>query len=198
MRFLPVFVAALLLAGCSDPENPANGSETDANPDPLDTGAAPNGSNVPSVPVTFMVPIEQEGTLGSAAVVCEFTHTGRCVGNELTEDTTDVLYEHPGATLTGASLTLTWSPTSPATDTLAIGLMRMGTNSTFLDGVEGTSPLTLELSDVGLLLDEGNLVHIFVYNARGNLIEDPVMIYASLDQPVRLEGSLTLQAPAGE
>lgn len=190
MRFLAAAVAVLLLAGCSDPTEP--GAATD--PD-LTSGldAEPSPDAAAPEPVLSRVAVELDGDLGTWFYACETQTTGTCQRQQATAADAHLLLEQPGATLVAAELKLTWSADSPATDTLGLGLMRMGDNSTLVQNVEGTSPLSINVTGLDLLLDEENLVHVYVYNVRGFVHNPPVVGYASVDQGFSLRGGLTMR-----
>lgn len=190
MRFLALAVAALLLAGCSDSSEPESDTDADLTSG-LDAEPAPEAAE----PARSRVAVELDGNLGTWFYACEYQTTGVCQGQQTMAGETDLYLEQPGATLVGAKLTLTWSATSPATDTLGLGLMRMGDNTTLVQNVEGTSPLTINVTDLDLLLDEDNLVHVYVYNVRGFVHNPPVVGYATVDQEFSLDGALTMRSP---
>ncbi len=215
MRITPLIillVAITTLAGCTDDGGPgvfapeddttdlksqdSGGStspNTGTNSSPR-TSTSPNatdGDTTEAGPTFAEVDIRLEGNLGTRAIVCEDGTLNSCSGVNAIAGNRDLLLEQPGATLVGAEITLEWTASSPVTQQLGIGLMRMGTNSTFVENQEGTSPLTISLQDLDLVMDEDNLVHIYVYNPTLLLHQDPLIGYISVDEQFTVSGTLT-------
>lgn len=208
-----LLLATLLLSGCSGGDSGGGGGADDATPDAgaenaeapgvcVDAEVQPTGEEpvdgecAPPAPTLHVVEVSFDGNLGTSAVLCEGT-SGQCVPPaEVVEGETDYLYEHPGATLVAVNLTLSWTAASAATDTLGLGAMRMGSNSTLLENVEGTSPLEIQAEALDLLMDEENGFHAYVYNVKGLVHQDPAFGYVSADNAFHVEGTLTFSIPS--
>lgn len=196
---IPILVSGFLLvalSGCSDAgAEGTDAADAEAAPDAGGARGAVDAGDVaaPAEPVLEDVAVLFDGNLGTWFYACEYETTGVCQGMDVVADSTDHYHEQPGATLVGAALRLEWTATTPATDTLGLGLMRMGDNSTLVENVEGTSPLTLEADGLDLALEDGDRLHLYVYNVRGFAHEPPVVGYATADQAFTVEGTLTMR-----
>jgi hypothetical protein len=183
---------SLLVSGCS---GGGGGGGAESNPDDApDTG---QNETMPPPSVVHDIPVDFDGNLGTSLLLCDSV-TGACnVDQSVADDETDYTYEHPGATLVGFNLTITWDSTADPTARLAVGIMRMGSNSTNIEDGEGTSPIEMSRDDLAIMLEGDNLVHIYVYNPEGQVHQDPVYGYASaIDDDFHIEGTLTFEMPS--
>lgn len=161
MRLLALLVL-LLLAGCADPpaaDVPEASTATQA-------PAATMDNATPAAPLPLSVPVNLDGNLGSFVHYCVFP-AGQCDTQEAIPGNADVYFEHAAANFTGLDLNLTWTASSPATQTLALGFMVMADCpgcSTSYEEVTGTSPLHASLSGEKVPLNATARVHIYVYN----------------------------------
>lgn len=188
-----------LLSGCADePADPSAGTDSTGDGQDGDTvGGA--GNTEPKAPQyeEKVVPVSFEGTLGNQAAGCSYD-AQTCFDSEdhnPSGRSSDYYHEEPGATWVAADLTMTWDSPSPATDSLVLGVMRMGDNSTSVANQEGTSPNTVQDDDMDLMLDENNLIHIYVYNGDGFHSAEQGYAYLSPNQAFKIEGTLTLMVP---
>lgn len=196
MHRFAALIVLILLAGCSDP--PSN--EAPEAPTSTQGSTGTNDNATAQDPVLLSVPVAFDGNLGSSAHSCVFP-AGQCVTQVVVAPDANVFVEHPGANFTGLDLNLTWTATSPATQTLALRFMVMADCegcSTLYEEVTGTSPLRATLSGENVPLNATTRVHLFVYNPAGLQVVPGGAGYTftSVDESFRLEGDVRLLVPA--
>ncbi|MHB1260998.1 MAG: hypothetical protein ACYC2H_04700 [Thermoplasmatota archaeon] len=194
MRLGAALTLLILLAGCSDAPEESTGSIPES---ATTTSSAPV---VVAQPVVDTILISFDGNLGTSVHGCVFP-AGVCDTREVVADETDVIIERPGANLTAVSFDITWEATSPATQTLDVGVMVMascdGCNDTEFVSLKGPSPLHVEASGLSLALTQDAVLHIYVYNSQGLVHNPAVPAYAlaSVDQAFHIEGTATFLVP---
>ena len=94
-------------------------------------------------------------------------------------------------------LTLTWTPSSPLTEELVLGVFAYRScgdgcyeGTEFFQHVSGPSPLVLAVD--APLLPEGEALLLYVHQPR--LTPDPVYAFARAEQPFHVEGLLQVKA----
>ena len=196
MRAAFLVTCLVLLAGCSDPASPEQGTPAADLPS---TSAAPV---TPAPPTLEAIPFSFDGNLGTFAHGCVFP-VGQCTDpyGTVLEGNTDLFVDRPGANLTGLSFEVTWQARSPATQELWVGAMVMtsceGCNDTEFPDIHGVSPLRLDVQGVSVPLMAEARVHIYVYNPNGFVYDPAVPAYggASVDEPFHIEGTATVLVP---
>lgn len=207
-----VIAVALLFAGCIGQEEPIEESAADApapsSPSPTrpasPTATSPAAEETKDTPgedeaeeeppVTVTVSYATEGQVGASWCAPMGPNACMRVGPSLGEDHSWLKMEQAG-TLTHATLTLAWEATSPTTEQLRFTLLRAKScgegcteGEAVGDPVVGASPLILDL-DVPAPA-EGEWFDLTVRPVR--MTPDPVYMWANLDQPFQVEGTLTL------
>lgn len=207
-----VIAAALVFAGCigeDDPvaetavdESPAAASPaggkpaaSPAAPTPAETKDAPGVDEAEEEPTLVTVPFSVEGNI--AASWCAPAGPNSCMGLGPTvgDDSSWNKVEAPGV-LRHATLTLTWDASSPTTEQLRFALVRVKScgdgcteGDTVGDSVSGPSPLALDLALPELA--EGEWFEVLARQAR--ITPDPVYMWANLEQPFTIDGTLVAE-----
>lgn len=162
--------------------------------DPL----APTGQTPGEAGDLETVPIDWEGNLGTWG--CAPMGPNTCGGTSLGDQDSWHPIE-PDGQGRSIELTLTWDATSPLTEELDLSVAPYTSCG---DGcyatsqphatVTGTSPVELEVHDIGL--DGEQLGYVIYVDGTLWLHEDPLLFAASHHQPFHVEGTLTTVAPA--
>lgn len=167
----PILVLILLLVptlgGCLD----GSTSET------LDAASQPEAAAVVST-----VPVELNGHIAAAAVVCPVV---TCVGIHPLASERYFDQKSEGG-LVGYDLTLEWTASSPTSERLRLGLAVGEGASRKFEFVEGTSPLTL--SGDKFTVGAGKTFEVWVW--LGN--HAPVEVYATPGQDFTIAGTFSL------
>lgn len=191
-------VAALLLAGCAHPaatgdgtaQTPTSSAPTEESRDAR-VATSPASASASAASANQSLAIDWDGDL--ATFVCAPTGTGSCSGAGLPpmHGGSDWTQEAAPAAWTG-TLTLTWTPATPATQQLRLSLQSYdscGAHCTQSVGkgisVAGPSPLTLEVSGL-----EGRGAGLWASVGATNLAPAPLVATAAADQPFHLSGTL--------
>lgn len=138
-----------------------------------------------------------EGQLGVEATACSLVAcagTFTCVGPPLCgtpvrDPRVDRSFEveHTGP-VEEANLTLTWDAVSPVTEQLRFGIAWDCEDDCSYEYVEGTSPLSLELSRLDI---EGDL-YAWVWTPDQSTEDDPIVVHTTHDQPFEIEGAVAV------
>lgn len=206
MRVLMLCAVALfLLAGCSSSpaEVPApTGQAREAKQLCVDKEFRPvecaPANATKRVPTTTVLNLTEDGMLVTTAGTCVFV-VPTCQFQSTGGDKSAFSQAGIG-NITGISITIEWTATTPATDTLAlsVGLWPCETctsgNYTDLGATKGMSPLTLTLGSVATPLDATNRIHLFVYNSKGTVYDPnvPGYAYATSDQAFKVKALTTV------
>lgn len=192
---LPLLLGLALVAGCLSNGDPVETASTDGAAAPPASG---NG-NATSIAVPALEPLAQtlaisyEGKTGSGA--CIPTGPTSCTSAPVGTDSENTFYEpeYPGSP-TSASLTITWSATTPLTAKLGAGFFAIkscGENciegSVVGEYVTGPSPLTLAAPTIALGENETLAIHV---GYTDDIPTGPVPIFWSLEQAFLVEGEL--------
>lgn len=118
------------------------------------------------------------GTFTCVAAVCQ-----QPVSDPRTERSFPVDHEAP---VQEVNATLTWDPVSPVTEELRFGLAWSCEDGCTFEYVEGASPLTIEMADLGITSD----LSIFVWTPDQGPDNDPTTLHATHDQPFTIEGQV--------
>lgn len=187
----------MLLAGCADdaPEDPAaSGSLAGAEGDEDRQGRAPAGAMAgPRLPD----PIDVDWDGGIPAAVCAPSGVNSCMGASvpMSGGTDDSLFIDVAPAAWTGTLTLTWTASSPATESLQLGLTfykKCGSScwesvGTSVAYVSGTSPLVLDVTGASA---PGSAEGLWLSVRETRLTPDPVYAVASAGQAFHVEGRL--------
>ncbi|MEA3142991.1 MAG: hypothetical protein QOG31_315 [Thermoplasmata archaeon] len=193
----PLLAILLLLAGCASP--PA--APTTAPLTATGTGTSANPSvcaNCTRTPVAATLAIDWSGKLGEQAIACAPQPLGcHTFSQDAASSHTDSL---AAGNLTAVRLEMAWTATTPATQTLTLGVMVMGCPTCpapFANEVSGASPIVVDLKDLHVALNGTQVLHLYVYNPAGNVEQDPGYAYATGDQAFTVKGGATLLQDRG-
>lgn len=174
MRLLALGLA-VLLAGCSGAvPQPTSSSSASHAPDVspashlcVDATYRPtNGTCAHEIrPTSYArLALNWTGNMGTEAHVCD-AGVGCQPDAPLTPSDSQRIVAAAGWNLTGASITVTWTATTPATTWLGIAIMTMRCAACNMteQGTRGTSPLVLHLTDLNARVGDGGVVHVYLY-----------------------------------
>jgi hypothetical protein len=196
---------ALLLAGCTSPAaTPAGtGTSTAASTTTggirvtcVDQDIRPvaNGTCAQR-PAPTRIALDWDGKLGTVVNPC-LPHPVECVPTEM-DSSSEHSEKLPAGNLTSAHVELSWTSTTPATQTLTLGVMVMGCpgcGAPFSKEVSGASPLVVDASDLQVPVNASQVLHVYVYNPALAQGADPVFLYATPDQAFTVKGSAIVMA----
>jgi hypothetical protein len=195
MRFGWSLALVMMLAGCAGdtPEAPAT-DEAAVDLEAERVARAPAGDAAGAL---LPDPIDVDWVGGIPVEACAPSGPNSCMGASvpMTGTTDDSLFLAAAPAAWSGTLTLTWSATSPATETLQLGLTfykkcggscweSLGTDGAY---VSGTSPLVLE---VGGAAAPASAEGLWISVRQVRLTPDPVYAVASLGQEFHAEGRL--------
>lgn len=197
MRGLVPVSLLLMVAfsGCvEEPSSLAGDDDVDTDeeaPLPLHRWADPH----PSGPINTTTALHWNGTLGTFAYGCEQQTVGRCEGIDVTPHDYGIQIDAEGLWLDSFEITLSWDAATQLTERLTLNVMVMGLcegcNSTHFGGMEGESPVTMSLRDLVVPTPEQHVVHVYATNPALRVPQAPMALFASVDQPIRVDGTLT-------
>lgn len=191
MRTLVICTLLLLapLSGCLGEDATVDAASADADPPlapPVDAAASVDAAKA-AAPGTLeeraiVVPIDLQGEIALSAAFCPLV---ACISaNPLPserffqQDAKDGLVRY--------DLTLTWEASSPASETLRLGLAKGEGESRKLDYVEGTSPLVLSGDSFSV---DGGKFDIWVWLGSAT---PGAETYATVGQPFTVSGTITI------
>lgn len=180
-------------ATCDGASASANGASSSA------TSTGKNGSSSASASstgaTTTLVPFNAEGNTYNGIYACAVI---LCQGTDLPTSGTGPSWFEPElhGTLLAAELTLTWTPTTPLTDELLLGIAyETEEGVTDFAYATGTSPLTLSETTLNIPADKVLGVYVNPYKCLGAAIA--IACYG-LEQTFTIEGTLTTNTPTTE
>ncbi len=194
----------LLLAGCSGGSGPApEPSSTTASPSssglcldaryrPTDGTCAIAGAGGRS---TVDFALAWDGNLGVDAYACQ-NMVGCVPENAVSPGDSDRQVAAAGWNLTAANLTVTWQAASPATAEMGIAVMTMHCDICNMTdtGVQGPSPLVLQLSGLHEAVSAGGVVHVYLYHTTSAAPGGGTFVYGGPDQAFKVVGTLSFEA----
>lgn len=201
---LTLLALCALLAGCVADEAPAAPTPAQASPEPQAEAAAaaapvaqPGNATAPepAPPAEERVPLVLDGKIGSQVVGCLGAGSAiQCVGAPISQDAAHLETPVEGQAV-AAALVVTWTPTSPFTERLAVIIESAGA----WHAAMGTSPLTLDVEELGF--PAGEPVSVRVAPVRGGVhlpgAASTSVLVTPQDQPFRLEGHLLVRPSSG-
>lgn len=197
---VPLIVVALLLSGClsgNEPVETASVEETAATQTSAD---ATNVTQEPPALAPQTFPISFDGKTGNWACVPSgpTSCNGLPVGTNSENTFVEVAYD---GVATSAEITLTWTPTTPATNEMSLALFAMRScgegciemdSEMYYEEVSGMSPLSLSANGITLGENETLYVHVGTVDPTPSL---PAPFFYSLEQAFTVEGTLTALVP---
>lgn len=195
-RSASALVLVVLLAGCLDATPTADAELDTAEAAPAQAAPATGNATLATAPpaVTELV-VALDGRTGTYALAC--APPVGCTGHTAAPGDAQVLFEGVAGRPDGGELSLTWTATSPATETMSFGVMTMyggeACEGIDLGVASGRSPLVIDVAAADRALCPEEVLHIWVSGGT-DVNQAPFYATANLDQPFHLEGALRVVA----
>lgn len=206
-------LVAIVLAGCassSDGGGAPTSTTGTTSPGGLETVCVddqmrpveknPNGS-CKGVPTA--IPVSFDGNLGTFAHTCVFppTQPPQCETETVVAAKDTLLVESPGSNFTGMDINVTWTSQSAATAELSVSyFVWVPGDGDYFGNSQGTSPIHIKVRGENVALNETIHLAVWVYNPKGIVIlpASAGYVVVSVDQDFKIEGTVTVEAPAKE
>jgi len=211
MRGWSAALAALLVAGCmGSPDDATSASTGDGSAGETASGAVEGAASASPTstdateaapPADIVIPLQFEGRLPAFVEPCAFALVaGVCVTLPPTADFQGRFVIDVEGNVTAWTATLTWTPSSPATEQLSFSFHSFNEDFSSFDvhgRAFGPSPLVLEIAEP-FALDPAltHRISVSAPSTGAGVIVAEAGVSAATEQDFVLDGSMTLRAAA--